>query len=1107
MKTWNTFLKVVSCVIIFTLFQNVNGQLFFENFDSNWTSNSAVHSPAPTLRNWTSDVDATNARAWHRNDYTVNWSPTEGSPSATGANGTTYYARFHSRALSNNQSAIMYSPVINLSAYVNQDVYLSFYYINLAGNDFVNIDFSNNGDYYATYRSVTTATTWTRQTIKIPRAFLTNSFRFSITGVSSNNNGDNTNADIGLDQVEIYTPMTITSSRSTALCSGESATLTANMPSIGSGTTQYTWSPSTGLNTTTGATVIASPTSTTTYTVTSTRNGYSHTQTITVGVSPLPETTITAYPENSNSCNSEYTILKVNAPDSNIAFSENFSTNPAWSVFGVLDNISGRIYNSNDSGGTAPEAGLYWVSGSNLYSDWYFYPNDGNIGGYRPISLLNFSEANLQFKYYFDSYDGNYERNIAVEVSTDLENWKTVWQNRNFTTSIPATTISNINLNNFVGSIIYLRFKYSGDSYGLDYFLIDDIIIDGVPPTFSYSPHTGLYLDSNLSTPYNGTGSPSTLYTMNDGTTNYTITSTYGSCIKTASQTITNNASRFYANNGNWDIASNWRPEVVPNINKCVFVPNGKNIFVNTNDAQAKTINIAASGNLTINSDAVLTVKDEIINQGSGDNFILESDANLLQTNPLAVNIGNMRAERFVQDMNNILPTHMDYVYWSSPVTGQAIHDGTNSIFSPGTPRNRNYEYRESNDYFYPTADQTFKKGKGYAIRAETGINPETGLDFENGYDKTYKFTGIPNNGTILSEEVIKYTDAIHGHNMIGNPYPSNLNLVDFLSANSSKIEYVAHFWTNNTTTPYQSGTGYTGNSYAYFNALGGNAAGAGPSGYDMTDIPNGIVKVGQGFLVKAKPAGNNQNLVFENNLRSADAGSFYQKNTEDRFWLTLTSPDQMNNMMLIGYNEDATDGFEMMFDAPLVTESSDAIYSLLNDQKLAINGLAAPFSRNDIIPIGFKSFKNGVHRIQLFNAEGVFIDHDIFIKDKYRKTIHNLKQSPFEFKSGAGEFNDRFEIVFKRTNISASSSTKSSLADKPGSIIISSKNNAIFASVEKENIIQIDVYDLFGKLLFQSKNINSNTYLTPQQFKNQIVFVNVITESGLRESKKIIFD
>jgi hypothetical protein len=76
-----------------------------------------------------------------------------------------------------------------------------------------------------------------------------------------------------------------------SICAGSSVVLTA------SGGTGYTWSPATGLNTTTGAVVTASPAVTTTYTVTVTdANGCSATATSTVTVSPSPTVTATATP-------------------------------------------------------------------------------------------------------------------------------------------------------------------------------------------------------------------------------------------------------------------------------------------------------------------------------------------------------------------------------------------------------------------------------------------------------------------------------------------------------------------------------------------------------------------------------------------------------------------------------------------------------------------------------------------------------------------------------------------------------------------------------------------------------------------------------------------
>ena len=78
----------------------------------------------------------------------------------------------------------------------------------------------------------------------------------------------------------------ITLTSSTSICAGSSVQLTA-----GGGTT-YSWSPSTGLNTTTGSVVTASPTSTTTYTVTGTTNGCSGTKTVTVTVNSSPTVSV-----------------------------------------------------------------------------------------------------------------------------------------------------------------------------------------------------------------------------------------------------------------------------------------------------------------------------------------------------------------------------------------------------------------------------------------------------------------------------------------------------------------------------------------------------------------------------------------------------------------------------------------------------------------------------------------------------------------------------------------------------------------------------------------------------------------------------------------------
>ncbi len=82
-------------------------------------------------------------------------------------------------------------------------------------------------------------------------------------------------------------PITILMPTDTAICVGNSTSITA------SGASTYLWSPSTGLSSTSGTNVIANPTTTTTYTVIGTSNGCPDTTTQTIFVNPIPTVGLT----------------------------------------------------------------------------------------------------------------------------------------------------------------------------------------------------------------------------------------------------------------------------------------------------------------------------------------------------------------------------------------------------------------------------------------------------------------------------------------------------------------------------------------------------------------------------------------------------------------------------------------------------------------------------------------------------------------------------------------------------------------------------------------------------------------------------------------------
>jgi uncharacterized repeat protein (TIGR02543 family) len=488
---------------------------------------------------------------------------------------------------------------------------------------------------------------------------------------------------------------------------------------------------------------------------------------------------------------------------------------------------------------------------------------------------------------------------------------------------------------------------------------------------------------------------------------------------------------------------------------------------------------------------------------GTTGQFILSSDANLIQHTSTRNDADNTHAkitvERFVQDMDANYPTETnplwDYVYWSSPVENHPLRS-----FSPGTNPNRFYEYRESNNLFYNAPENEFFNAKGYAIRAEEGL----GIT----YQKTYKFEGKPNNASSISSPLL--LKANNGYNLVGNPFPSNIDLDELFEDNSTHIHSIAYFWTNNTPTYYQSGANYVSNSYAIYNGTGGvpattNANPNPESNFNITATPNGFAKVGQGFIVKAK-TDNQAPLIFNHDIRKPNNDTFFQKGSKNRFWISLTSPAQMVNTLLIGYIPGATNEFDNDFDASLMTVGSDAIYSILGNKKLAIQGRNSDFQNTDVIPLGVKIFENGRYKIDLTLFEGLFEDQDIYLSDKYSRIIHDLKAGPYSFRTASGIYSDRFEIIFKRRFISVLSQL--SLTSTSNKLTINKENSHVLIKSTEEKIKEVIIYNLIGKPIYENKTVHTTRLAIPESnFEKQIIIVTVETETGEKISKKLLID
>ena len=497
--------------------------------------------------------------------------------------------------------------------------------------------------------------------------------------------------------------------------------------------------------------------------------------------------------------------------------------------------------------------------------------------------------------------------------------------------------------------------------------------------------------------------------------------------------------------------------------------------YTSTSSLDACSVVVNNGVNVTFVSGHTLRVGDNITVNGTGT-LTFNNDAALIQHAKHAVNTGNITVKR------NSTPMILnDYTAWSSPVANQNLLS-----FSPNTATSRFYQYLFTGTTT-PTAYQSvnpstnsFIAGKGYMIRVGTNWSPTTPTIY-NG-----QFTGIPNNGTFVSP-------VGKGFNLLGNPYASPIDAPSFIRSNG-KINTL-YYWSHKVAA---SGGTFPSNNYASFTLLGGVASANGSA------IPNDKIQVGQGFFVNAIGAFD---VKFENELRVAAATTtqFFKssetktsKTENHRIWLNLDGEDVNYNQILLGYSSIATNGIDEQIDGLMLDTSKTFLYNVLGDKEYVIQGKGLPFNQDDRVKLGLKVVTAGIFSINIGQLDGLFESQNVYLKDNYLNSTHDLKQTAYSFVSETGTFTDRFELIYKKE-------IDSEIAEE-SKVDLIVKNNELTILSNSFKISAIDVFDVMGKSVFSKSNINEKTLITNQiPGKNQAYILKIQLENGEVIFKKMI--
>ncbi len=547
-----------------------------------------------------------------------------------------------------------------------------------------------------------------------------------------------------------------------------------------------------------------------------------------------------------------------------------------------------------------------------------------------------------------------------------------------------------------------------------------------------------------------------------------------GSYANKLSEPATITAKRSTWNGTEW---SNGLPDITTNIYFTGNYSTGQNL----NGCRCEVSNNAV---VSIPSGYTVTINGEV-NILSGS-FTLQNNANLIQlTN--AVNTGEISVKRQTNPLYLL-----DYTMWSSPVTGTQ----TLKSFSPQTVNNRFYVYNTAIDDFVsnstgainPLTD-TFGKAKGYLIRIGANHpayvnNTIPGTIWEG------TFTGVPNNGTVT----FNLSADTNGYNLVGNPYPSPISIMQFMADNSNVIDGIVYIWRkkNDTSTPQH---------YISVN-VAGVYVGNGEPGTE-TD-PLGIIRQGQGFWVKVKQGAAGTTLNFTNAMRRSNTSNqfFRMNNTSEMperhgFWLNLSSNDKFISQMYGGYIAGATDGQDNGIDAPFLKDMAAVLASGIGEDKYMMQGKALPFNHDDVYKLIFKTAQQNTYTITLDRTEGELSSTNIYIRDNYAGVVHNLTDVPYVFDSAAGDFTDRFEIIYQNIPLSITDIGKANNA-----LVVWQENNTVNINAGNENIKDVKIYDIRGRQLHTQKGDGPKLTITEMSLTGNIMIVEIKTDKNTYNRK-----
>ena len=472
----------------------------------------------------------------------------------------------------------------------------------------------------------------------------------------------------------------------------------------------------------------------------------------------------------------------------------------------------------------------------------------------------------------------------------------------------------------------------------------------------------------------------------------------------------------------------------------------------------SQNLTIESGGSLTIGQNKSLTVSGSVTNNGA---LTMNSSSNQFSTMTAGSSSGT------TYTYNRFVASTSTFDLISAPFSGQTFSnllsnnsgviydnpsDGTQHVYGPFNNDSGAYvQYDSDTD-----GNQTMDAGLGFRTGTDSGA--------------TLAITGTFETSNV-TEPISLGSHATYGRwNLIGNPFPSYLDLYDFFVNNAL------------------SGNFESGTYNAVYTYDGDDSNGSVWTIYNGNNSSGQYIAPGQAFFVASASSGHT--VDFNTSWQSVSGGDDFlpgeRRPNDDSFAQNTSSSNSKISLALsfddskyaatdIYLNTKASSGLDVGYDAGTFANQAGSLglYSFLADgshpeTKLAIQAVSNNITDPVVIPLGVNAQSGIDYTIKLKERpqqEGVFV----YLKDKLDNSMTLLTDQDYSFNTSTDlQGDERFEI-----HLSAFALSTFDISKAPYSMIGLRGKVQVTGELSKGDVITI--LDLRGRTLAK-QTVNSPT-------------------------------